>query len=192
MPTATDYFLLIFVIGLLTWRGVLAYSKFRGVRLVSCPETAKPAAVEIDAKHAALSRCMGKLDLRLKSCSRWPERRDCEQQCLAEIEAAPKDCLVRTILTTWYRDKSCVYCSKPLGELDWLDHKPALMSPEHVTLEWKEIRPENLVEVLATHMPVCWNCHVAQTFRRLYPNRVVDRPWGREAGARRRAHTREA
>ena len=25
-------------------------------------------------------------ELRLKSCSRWPEKADCRQECLAEIE----------------------------------------------------------------------------------------------------------
>ena len=51
------------VILLVVWRYALAYSNFRGVRLVTCPETAKPAAVEVDAKHAALRGVFGKLNL---------------------------------------------------------------------------------------------------------------------------------
>jgi hypothetical protein len=55
---------------LVAWRRALTYSKFRGVRLVTCPETAKPAAIEVDAIHAALRGLIGKLNLQLKSCSR--------------------------------------------------------------------------------------------------------------------------
>ena len=165
------------VILLVVWRCALAYSKFRGVRLVTCPETAKPAAVEVDAKHAALRRVFGKLNLQLKGCPRWPERQGCEQDCLAQIEAAPEDCLVRNILTRWHQGKSCVHYWKPLEQMNWATHKPALMGPDHVTLEWSDIRAEALPEVLADYLPVCWNCHIAETFRRRYPHLVVDRPW---------------
>jgi len=184
----TYLFAAVIAFGLLffIWRAASVYLKFRGVRLVSCPETAEAAAVEVDASHAALSGGIGDLDLRLKSCSRWPERQGCGQECLAKIEAAPEDCLVRTILTKWYKGKSCIYCGKPLEEMDWLEHKPALMSPDHVTVEWKELRPETIPEVLATYTPVCWNCHVAQSFRRRYPHLVVDRPWQVGAGRRSR------
>jgi hypothetical protein len=78
------------VILLVVWRSVLAYFKFRGVRVVTCPETAKPAAVEVNAKHAAIRGVIGKLNFKLESCSRWPERQGCEQECLAQIEAAPE------------------------------------------------------------------------------------------------------
>jgi hypothetical protein len=31
--------------------------------------------------------------------------------------------------------------------------------------------------VLGTHMPVCWNCYIAQKFRLDHPDMVVYRPW---------------
>ena len=49
-----------------------AYLKFRGMRLVSCPETKEPAAVEVDAKYAALTAPIGEEGLRFKDFSRWP------------------------------------------------------------------------------------------------------------------------
>jgi hypothetical protein len=163
-----------------------AYRRFQGTRVVACPETKAPAAVAVDAIHAALTAVLGPPRLRLKRCSRWPERRDCGQECLAQIEAAPQDCLVRTMLTRWYQDKSCVYCGKPLGEIHWLEHKPALMSAERKTVEWREVPPEALPQVLATHLPVCWSCHIAETFRRQFPELVVDRPWLPKPGDRQR------
>jgi hypothetical protein len=114
--------------------------------------------------------------LRLAACSRWPERRDCGQACLAQIEAAPADCLARTMLTRWYEGKACVLCRRPIGEIRWSDHRPALRAPDGETVEWPSIRAEELPRVLASHAPVCWNCHVAETLRRQHPELVVDDP----------------
>jgi hypothetical protein len=50
------------------------------------------------------------------------------------------------------------------------------MSPDGRTMEWGEVRVEDLPEVLRTHRPVCWNCHVAESFRRQYPDLVIDAP----------------
>ena len=156
-----------------------SYLQFRGTRIITCPETNEPAAVKVSAGYAALSSVLLDPTLRLRQCSRWPERQDCGQQCLKQIEAAPEDCLVRTILAGWYQGKACVYCHKPLGEINWLEHKPALLSPERKTVEWSELRPEAIPAVLETHRPVCWNCHIAETFREQYPDLAVDRGWRR-------------
>ena len=42
------------------------YLKFRGTRVVTCPETKEPAAVEVDAKYAAFTVPIGERGLRLK------------------------------------------------------------------------------------------------------------------------------
>jgi hypothetical protein len=169
------------------------YLRFRGKRLVMCPETQKPAAVEVDAKAVAKEavfgdlalswklRAAGKPGLRLRECSRWPEREDCPQNCLSQIEAAPEQCLVRNIVTQWYAERPCVFCGRPIREIDWLEHRPALLSPDRRTVEWSQVPAEKLPDVFQTHAPVCWNCHVAESFRREHPDRVVDRPWGRGA-----------
>lgn len=158
------------------WRVGRAYLMFRGKRLVTCPETREHAAVDVDIRHAALTAALGQPSFRLSDCSRWPDRHDCGQACLKQIQVVPADCLVRTILMRWYEGKSCVLCGKDLGHIDWL-HKPALMTLERRTFEWHEIRPETIPETLTTHLPVCWNCHIAETFRRQYPDLIVDRPW---------------
>jgi len=76
-----------------------AYRRYRGRRVAACPETSAPAAVEVDAIHAALTAVLGPPHLRLKSC---------------------------------------------------------------------------------------WNCHIAETFRRRFPDLVVDRPWSPQSGDRQR------
>jgi len=156
-------------------RALRTYLKFRGKRLVSCPETHKPAAVRVAAGKAALEVTVGNHQLRLSECSRWPEREACGQECLAQIQEAPKACLVWTIINQWYQGQKCVYCHKPFGEIHWHDHPPALLGSERRTVEWDKIPTEKLQEVMGTHWPVCWNCHIAQTFRREHPELVVDR-----------------
>ena len=67
-----------------------AFRKYRGDRVITCPENHRPAGVTVDTGHVLLTTFEGKPDLRLKSCSRWPERQDCGQQCLSQIEASRK------------------------------------------------------------------------------------------------------
>ncbi len=152
------------------------YRRFRGTRLVTCPETQQTAAVEVDAWRAALTTPFTGTELRLQDCSRWPEREDCGQECLRQIEVAPEDCLVRTILTKWYHEQPCALCETRFETIGAWGHRTALLSPDGKTMEWSEVRSEKLPEVLATSKPVCWNCHVAESFRRQHPELVIDRP----------------
>ncbi len=154
---------------------VRAYRKLRGKRLVTCPETKAPAAVDVAAGEAGLGVFFNEPTVRLKECSRWPERQGCGQDCLQQVEADSQNCLVWNIVSTWYEGKKCVFCHKPIGTLGEWDHAPALLGPDFRTAEWKDMRPEELPKIFGTHQPVCWNCHVAETFRRLHPELVTDR-----------------
>jgi hypothetical protein len=153
-----------------------AYFRFRGKRLVTCPETHRPAAVDLDARQAARESLFGSPHFRLQECSRWPERQGCGQECLSQIEKAPEGCLVRNIVTRWYEGKKCAVCGRLIHEVEWLGHKPALLNPQKKTVYWDSIAPEKLPEVFETFGPVCWDCHIAETFRREHPDLVVDRP----------------
>ncbi len=155
-----------------------SYRKFRGPRVVVCPETAEPVAVEVDAMKAALGSVAGEPELRLSSCTRWPERQDCGQQCLAEIASAPDGCLVRERLTAWYADKRCSLCGRAIGDIHWYDRKPALLAPDLTTVEWTSVAPQDVPAVLATHRALCWNCLIAESFLRQHPDRVVQDPRG--------------
>jgi hypothetical protein len=68
---------------LLLWRHEI-YRRFSGSRLVSCPENQRPGVVSIDTRHAMSTGIDGRPDLRLCDCSRWPERANCDQACLAQ------------------------------------------------------------------------------------------------------------
>ena len=156
--------------------------RYRGTRVITCPETGHGEAVQVDAPHAAWTNLTGHGHLRLDSCTRWPERQGCAESCLRQIEAAPDGCLVQKVLQSWYTGKACVYCHKPFGLINWADHHPTLMSQDLITQDmvtrtWSEIAPRDLPDTLKTSSPVCWNCHIAETFRREHPELVTDRNW---------------
>lgn len=153
-----------------------AYSPYRGTRIVTCPETSSPAIVEVDALHAAITSLAGAPDIRLGACSRWPLKENCGQECLVNLDLS-SDCLVRGVLMKWYAGKSCIFCGQQFKEVHWIDHKPALQSPEGSLVEWKQIQVENLDNVLSSYLPVCWDCYIAQSFLHEHPELVVYRPW---------------
>jgi hypothetical protein len=154
---------------------VRASQRFGGERVIICPETGKQAMVELDVRRAAISSLLGQTDLRLENCWRWPIKQDCGQECLLQLDIPDENCLVRSVLEKWYRNKSCAFCQRPFAEVDLTDHKPALLNQEGVTVEWKQVPVSGVMEAMATCLPVCWNCHVAQTFRREHGDLVVDR-----------------
>ena len=94
-----------------------------------------------------------------------------------DLDIAPESCLVSGVLMRWYPDKNCVYCRKAFPELQWVDHRPALRTPDGKLLAWDEVNLDKLRDVLETHSPVCWDCYIAQTFRLDHPELVVFRPW---------------
>ena len=152
-----------------------AWLRYRGARVITCPENLQPAGVRLDARHAAASALASAPDLRLSTCSRWPEKAGCGQECLRQIEASPEDCLVRNILIRWYEGKSCALCAKPVGEIHLTEQKPALLTPDNVLLEWSEAAPEKLGAILETARPVCFSCYVATSFARQHPELVINR-----------------
>ena len=122
-----DTAILIFLLALAAFmaaRLCRVWFKYRGDRVVTCPETHQTVGVALDVKHAAWTGLSHPPGLRLETCTRWPERQDCGQECLRQIEASPENCLVRTILTQWYQGKDCAICNNPIGEIHWADHRP--------------------------------------------------------------------
>ena len=165
----------ILLAGIAVWRLGNAWLKTRGGRVINCPENHMPAGVALDARHAAATALRGDMKLRLASCSRWPEKQDCGQDCLFQIERAPEDCLVRNILVHWYEGKKCAWCGRPIGEIHLGERKPALLTADRCSVEWNQVAPEQLPETLRTALPLCFTCHIANTMVREHPELVIDR-----------------
>jgi hypothetical protein len=155
---------------------VRAYWRVRGQMVVTCPETHELAAVTVDAPHAAFTATVDATELRLSQCSRWPERQNCGQECLRQIELAPEDCMVRTILSKWYAGKSCALCGAAIAPIHSWDHRPGLIAADGTAMECTAVPAERLQAELAVCKPLCWNCEVAEEFRRRNPDLVIDKP----------------
>jgi hypothetical protein len=141
--------------------------KYRGRRVVTCPENHHPAGVTVDAFHVMAGAAMGKAPrLRLDSCSRWPEKAGCGQDCLRQIEASPESCLVRNILLDWYAGKDCCSCDMPIGVFTLAGAKPAVLRPDGTSMEWNGIPAEELQQTLAESKPICFACHMARKMLR--------------------------
>lgn len=155
--------------------------KFHGTMLVTCPENHRPAAVKPSLARAVAGELIKRPDLELKSCSRWPELKDCDQTCLFQIEQGPDEHRVWNIAAKWFAGKQCAICRKHIRPVSHSDHAPALMTvADRKTIEWRELPPEQLPEAFAKSVPVCWSCHITETFLRKFPDRAVIRPYHRE------------
>lgn len=181
MNTAVGSLIALIAIAAALWFGirwlVRSFSRYRGLRVVTCPETKNPAVVEVDSLYTSLTSAAGFPDIRLKDCSRWPIKKQCGQECLMDLDVAPEKCLVSGVLMRWYRNKKCVYCRKHFPELQWLDHRPALLNSDGALLTWNQVDLEKLPLVLQTHSPVCWDCYITQGFRVDHPDLVTMRTW---------------
>jgi len=175
MPISYIALAVVGLAGLAVWRFGGSWMKFRGQRVITCPETKAPAGVKVDATHAAAAVFGKAPELRLSECSRWPERAGCGQECLGEIREAGADCLVRNIIGSWYRGKACAACGQAIGEIDWSGSQPALLVADRVTVEWKQVSADKLPGTLAAALPVCYACHMANRLVSEHPELVTDR-----------------
>jgi hypothetical protein len=151
---------------IVAWRMLGTWWKFRGRRVITCPETRNPAGVTVDSRHAMATGLGRAPQLRLESCSRWPEKAGCGQECLSEIAASPEGCLVRNILIAWYEGKFCRSCGAPIEEISLAGAKPAVLRADGRSVEWSEIPAEKLQETLLQSTPVCFACHTARVMLR--------------------------
>lgn len=177
MP-APLFILLLLAIGLAIYAGIALTSwvRMRGRRIVTCPENQQAAAVEVDTAQAVLSAILERPDLRLRSCSRWPERERCHQGCVQQIAAAPHATLSSSALKRFFAGQVCGVCHRTIDDVHVGDQKPGLLNPRtDRILAWDAIPATRLHMVSRTHVPICSNCHMVETFRREHPDLVVDR-----------------
>ena len=145
-----------------------------GVRLVTCPETGRAAAVRFDLARAARTAfARDEPEARLADCSRWAVRGPCDQACVKQAQSP--DHAVVAIIERWSADQRCALCGQALIEAPLTGRHIALLSPDGMTSDWPDVPPEELPDALRTRRPVCWNCHIAETFRRQHPDLVTNR-----------------
>jgi hypothetical protein len=151
------------------------YLRERSPRIVHCPATGQAVSIHLAAGRAAVGlHRRGVLDV--TRCTLWPERGNCAQRCLAEVERSPDHCLFQQVLAHWYRGKQCAFCQRSIPAAQWGDLQPGLLAPDGRILMWSEIPPTALYDVMETYRPVCASCDVAESFRQRHADWVVERP----------------
>jgi len=143
------------------------YFQSRGRHPVTCPDSGQGVKVEIDRKFAFWTALRGQEHWRLQSCSRWPEKADCGQQCLAQLEPSPEN--IERLLTKWYEGKSCAICARALAPSDWQRSRLAVLNQEHRLFELRQMQLDELQATLQNMRPLCWNCHQEERARQVVP-----------------------
>lgn len=147
------------------------YYRDRGRQSVTCPDSGQPADVEVDNKFAFWRALRGQQHSRLQSCSRWPEKGDCGQECLAELEPSPEN--VDRLLTKWYEGKSCAICARALTPSDWRRSRLAVLNEQQKLFELRHMQLDELQAKLQHMRPLCWNCHQEERERQAMPAKLL-------------------
>ena len=138
-----------------------AYLRKRGPRLI-LPDAEEPGA-SVGARHAVAAASAGSVHTSHVHSERTP--------------AAQALTGASTVLRNWFAGKTCAICEKPIASVHRRDQHPGLMTSTNEVISWEEVvHDEHLTERLASHKPVCSNCVMSETFRRQYPELVLDRP----------------
>ena len=127
--------------------------------------------VELDNKFAFKTALRGEEHEGLQSCSRWPEKGDCCQECLAQINPSPEN--LERLLQKRYQGQNCAICDRPLTAADWRRRHLALLNEKHKLFELRHIYLEEIPSALDRMAPLCWNCHQQERARQAEPPRIM-------------------
>jgi hypothetical protein len=170
-PFFTLPFFVLAALFVFTYLGALAFLAVHSgspyaKRIVTCPETGADCEMEVDRPRAVLSVLDGKRDLRVKSCERWPEKKNCGQECMVQVESSPA--VLARIFSQWYEGKNCARCMNLLEREDW-DHGHVAVLSGSQLVELREIPLDKLPQALVGCVPLCINCHEEELARQPSP-----------------------
>ncbi len=148
-----------------------SYFRNRGRRTVTCPDNRAAVTVEVDNKFAFLTALRGEEHSRLQACSRWPEKAECDQECLAQVDPSPEN--IERLLQKWYQGKTCAICERALTPADWRRSRLALLNEKQKLFELHHMHLDELPSALDKMSPLCWNCHQEERVRQATPGRVL-------------------
>lgn len=88
----------------------------------------------------------------------------------------PHDAATTAQLRQFFGGKECAACSRPIPPVHVGELHPGLLNADtHEAIAWEDIPAANLSATLESHRTLCSSCLTAETFRRQYPDLVVDR-----------------
>lgn len=92
------------------------------------------------------------------------------------VKSNPHDAATTAQLKHFFEGKECAACSQPIAPVHTFELRPGLLHAKtHDAIGWDDIPAANLSTTLESHLPICANCIITETFRRQHPELVVDR-----------------
>ena len=158
------------VTGLPVALSLQSYFQNRGRQPAICPENGESVDVEVDNEYSFWTALRGQEHSRLKSCTRWPEKGDCGQECLAQVDPSPEN--VERLMLGWYKGKQCAICTRAITPSDWRRGRLAWLDEQHKLVELRQVNLRQLQSALEEMHPLCWTCHQEERGRQAVPPRV--------------------
>lgn len=149
---------------------VSARFKNRGRHGIICPETDQPADIELDPRYAMRTAARNYEHSRLASCSRWPEKDECGQECLAQVNPSPEN--IERLLSKWCAGKGCAICARALNAADWSFSRIGLLDERQKLIELHDVQLNRLQLELKGKRPLCWKCHQEERVRQAVPPQI--------------------
>ena len=76
----------------------------------------------------------------------------------------------------FFEGQRCAICQHAIDPINAATLQPGLLDQvTHEASAWDEIPAQDLPEAFRVRKPICANCTLAESFRRRFPDRVVDR-----------------
>ena len=115
--------------------------------VVICPTAKLPAEVGLDP------------ELRMESCSRWPELESCSQSCMPQVQFSAEDL---NDFATRYEGKKCSSCDTALTRDDWYKSRLAIFETKTEVPDIPGGVPPSILSVPEAGDPICSACYAAK------------------------------
>ncbi len=115
--------------------------------VVICPTMKLPAEVGLDP------------ELRMESCSRWPELQSCSQSCMPQVQFSAEDL---HDFAAHYEGKKCSSCGTALTRDDWYKSRLAVLENNTGVPKIPGADRPSILSVPETCDPICSACYAAK------------------------------
>jgi hypothetical protein len=129
----------------LSTRGI--FRRRHKTTVVICPTVKLPAEVGLDP------------ELRMESCSRWPELQGCSQSCMPQVQFSAEDL---NDFAARYEGKKCSSCGTALTQDDWYKSRLAVLETNSGVSKIPGVDHPSILSVSGTGDPICSACYTAK------------------------------
>ena len=157
-------------------RLVHAWLAYRGTRVVVCPENAGDGRGRGRRATRAVDRAAGPAAAAARVVHALAGGRTAARSASGRSSRRPRRACCATSWPTGTGQELRLLRPRVRHDRTGTTTSPGSLATDGTVVAWTGFPPEQVLDVLATHQPVCWDCRVAESFRREHPELVTDRP----------------